>query len=102
MIKNISFFSAVEPADLRFTSRVYMPNICPMCNTTLEMSSLFGFYDFDPLYRELKIPYVILKCPKCDRISFAAYEETTFEENSGRTADLIAYQLYPQPTKRIQ
>ena len=73
-----------------------MPNICPMCNTTLEMSPLFGFYDFDPLYRELKIPYVILKCPKCDRISFAAYEETTFEENSGRTADLIAYQLYPK------
>ena len=100
MIKNISFFSAVEPADLRFTSRVYMPNICPMCNTTLEMSPLFGFYDFDPLYRELKIPYVILKCTKCDRISFAAYEETTFEENSGRTADLIAYQLYPQPTKQ--
>lgn len=100
MINNVPFFSTEELAQSKYALRTQTPNICPMCNTTLEMSPLFGFYDCDPRYSNIKIPYVVLKCPKCERISFASYEHTPLEQDYAMSADLICYNLYPYPTQQ--
>lgn len=81
------------------TFSIQVPNICPICCTTLEMSPLFGFYDFEQFCNYMKVPYVVLKCPKCERISFASYEHKALDapRNELCGIDMIHYKLYPFP-----
>lgn len=99
MIHKVPFFSIEELPRSKDIVKVRIPNVCPLCSTTLEMSPLFGFYsNCSEICNDLKKPYVALKCPKCEGVSFATYECIEPDLNFFGSESLSSYRLYPAPT----
>lgn len=101
MISKVPFFPLEVPAKALEKNehtmvRVRVPNICPLCNMILGMSAQLGLYDTDQDDEDIKLPFVVLKCPNCLGVSFASYEEA---DNLGEE-DLTTYDLYPHPTSK--